>query len=116
MGTTPLLRAAAGQFLEVVKVLLQYRADVDKARNDGVTPLQFAAGGLRRGGRAQGGEEDVDSAPPGRLQRPPRRCSPLLQSRTDTTLKNQWKRTALAHARQQGHDTLLVQAEEGGAR
>ena len=67
-------------------MLLQHRADANKARNDCTTPLQFAAHtGLRGGGRGvagvsrgheQGRHGEVDSASPGRLRRPRRRCSP----------------------------------------
>ena len=42
-GTTPLLQAAVQRFPEVAKVLLQHRADVNKADNSRVTPLRIAA-------------------------------------------------------------------------
>ena len=51
LGGTPLLQAADQNFPEVVKVLLEHRADANKGKNDGFTPLLFAcAKWLRPGG------------------------------------------------------------------
>ena len=42
-GVTPLLQAASQNFLEVVQVLLEHRADANKGGHDGCPPLLFAA-------------------------------------------------------------------------
>ena len=128
-GTTPLLRAALQQFLEVVNVLLQHGADGDKADHFGNTPLHGAA----EVGSVEVAEVLLESRanvnkPSMKKETPlhfaayfghPATARLLLQSRADTTSKDRGGRAALAYARRQGHEEvamLLVQAEEGGAR
>ena len=40
-GRTPLLYAAANNYIEVISLLLENGATVDKAEKDGFTPLHF---------------------------------------------------------------------------
>ena len=49
-GQTPLFIAARRGHAEVVELLLQARADKERARNDGTTPLSIAAQAASRNG------------------------------------------------------------------
>ena len=123
-GTTPLLEAAWQGFHEVVKVLLQHRADANKARNDGTTPLHFAAfkGSVKVAEVLLESRANMNKTDKTTMSTPLHLAAfyghlaivrLLLQSRADTTLKNQCRRTPLANAREQGHEEvamLLVQA------
>ena len=126
-GNTPLLEAANRGILEVAKVLLQHGADANKAHHDGTTPLHFAA---FKGSVAEvllESRADMNNNTNMVKQTPLHLAADywhvavarlLLQSRADTTLRDQWRRTPLATVRRRGHEEvsmLLAQAEEGGA-
>ena len=71
-----LIQAAVRRFAEVAEILLQHRANVNKARNGGFMPMRAegVCGGdpvvaVALGGGQQGEQQQVDSAPPGRLHR-----------------------------------------------
>ena len=124
-------RPLSNSFHEVAKVLLQHRADVEQSQQQRYHAVAVRrAGGLRGGGRgvagvSRGREQDEHGG----------RTTPLhfaayhghvavarllLQSRADTSLKNQWNDTP-AGARSTCKDTkrwrcFSSQAEEGGAR
>ena len=120
-GTIPLIQAAFQRFPVVAEILLQHRADVNKAKNDGVTPLFKAAQNgsvevtkllLVHG--AEVNQADKKKQTPLQLAAHHGHVATvrfLLENRADTTSKNQWGRTPLAVARAFGHDevaTLLV--------
>ena len=117
-GTTPLIQAAWQRFPEVAKVLLQHRADANKARNDGTTPLTFAAS---RGSvevaqvllesRAEVNKKNMKKQTPlhsAAFLGHAAVAHLLLQSRADTTFENEWARTPLAYAREQGHEEVVM--------
>ena len=79
-GTTPLRQAAFQRFPEVVKVLLQHGADVDKASLDGDTPLHCAS---------QVGSVEVAEV--------------LLECRADVNKTNMKRETPLDFAAHFGH-------------
>ena len=82
---TPLLFAAQQGSAEVVQLLLEHGAHVNKANKKKDTPLHLAA---------YNGHIAIV-----RL---------LLENRADATSKNQWGRTPLATARMQGHDEVAM--------
>ena len=124
-GTTPLIQAAAQRFLGVAEVLLQHRADANKARNDGVTPFFFAAqvgsvevAQLLLVHGAEVNQASNNNMTP--LHLVAAFCHVaivrlLVENRADATSKNHRGRSPLAIARQAGHDevaTLLVHTEQ----
>ena len=98
--------------------LFQHRADVNKVRNDGGTPLHFAA----QVGSAEVAqvllEHRVDVHKANKNMSTPLHTAArfghvgivrlLLENRAETTLKNQQGRTPLAIARRQGHEEVVA--------
>jgi uncharacterized protein len=61
-GTTPFLRAAKGDDVTVIKVLLEHGADAKMVLPDHTTPLMLAAGRGWRDGASRGSETDAIEA------------------------------------------------------
>ena len=82
--TTPLHRAAYFAALPALSFLLEHGAPVSSTANPkGMTPLHLAV---------IGGHEDV--------------CARLLLAGADPSIKDKYRRTALAYAAKFGHDAL----------
>jgi ankyrin repeat protein len=98
-GATPLMRAAKGGDVAALKLLLEYKANVDLPNEEGVTPLMVAAG-MGHGANPTRGryKTDADGAECAKL---------LLDAGANINGRARGQLTALHSAAMQGWDDTL---------
>jgi hypothetical protein len=105
-GATPLVRAAKGGDVEAVRLLIEYKANVELANDEGITPLMVAAG-MGHGANPTRGrfKTDAQAAECARL---------LIEAGAKVNGKARNQRTALHAAAAHGwDDTVLLLASQG---
>ena len=107
VGTTPLLRAAKAGDVEAIRLLLQYKANVELPNTNGITPLLAAAGiaasGLDTRGRYK---SEADAAESVKL---------LVAAGANINQKDKSGQTPLHGAAGQGWNAVITALAEGKA-
>jgi ankyrin repeat protein len=107
IGTTPLLRAAKAGDAAAIRLLLQYKANVELPNANGITPLLAAAGigssGLDTRGRYK---TEADAAEAVKL---------LVASGANINVKDRSGQTPLHGAAASGWNSVIVALAEGKA-